>query len=583
MAGINRVRMPQHPEQEKKLNFFTDYLHYYLHFAGTLPGIELENPLSIAEKLLYQLRFNTGKDRCIPYIEVHCNRLLAYPEVYTNHFLLYASVRALIKSWKAIGHTLKQKYKALCDNLPQWTLLVSDLHVQLQQSMLNQAVDEVTQQILCEHTVSEHADSIIFYTQIIASELIFRRGTKDEAKGLISEIMPRNYKDFPYPAHVTSDEEKKIFFANKNVHDTLQAIKVFANTEAKDWKITFILEAISLGDTDKIVDFGNIRLLSLQSEEAKHIRDRLGLYPDPEVKAFIDRTDIVQCEVTVSAVKPETAYQRSLPFARRAVAYLIKRLNRNVYLNETDYFSTTDRINYGFMFPAIFRIPQLSHTEIEKIEDNAYQFFSRKRYNCQEEFLQYEGLYIDARRNEDADQLWRYLEVILHDRIKTFVSGAVLLLEKKIRRSLIGPYLRNTLHVFNSNANDLGITIEEQMEFIRTRKGLQALSKRIKSEWFRKAYKQMVAPLTSKRYREIRNFYYTAMEEAYELRNFDVHMGMGHYRATIKQHYTFNHLVNRFRQVVFIYIRSNPTYSLSQILAAIEADVIAQFGNYQKP
>lgn len=52
--------------------------------------------------------------------------------------------------------------------------------------------------------MEEHSDSIIFYTQIIATELLFRRGAKHEVRQLISDIMPDNYNNFPYPPNIST-------------------------------------------------------------------------------------------------------------------------------------------------------------------------------------------------------------------------------------------------------------------------------------------------------------------------------------------------------------------------------------------
>lgn len=51
MYGLNRIKFINSPIQEKKLNFFSEYFQYNLYSFGKIAGKEIENPLSLVEKI----------------------------------------------------------------------------------------------------------------------------------------------------------------------------------------------------------------------------------------------------------------------------------------------------------------------------------------------------------------------------------------------------------------------------------------------------------------------------------------------------------------------------------------------------
>ncbi len=581
MSGINRIKLPKYPLQEEKLNFFVDYFNYYLEFSGVIANIELDNPLSYVEKILFQLEHNHLNSKCINYIRNHSTKLLAYPKGYTKEFSAYRAVRTAFRKWIVAGG----KYPYITSGRQNLIQLLTALQQQLQKKMFESSIDQIIMQISCTHPPEEHTQAISFHTQIIASELIFRRRRKEEVRQLFYEIMTKDYKQFPYPSHIISDIEKKNFFKKKGTKETLKAIQYYYEKPAQSWQIFFIVEGMTLYKK-YVFQYGNCKLYSPNNYKLRKLKSTIIQSQDSLVNGLLNNHDIALCEVTVNSVMESTAYWEAVFQAKRTVNYINRRLGRSFSLIQGNYFFSANRKNYGYKLRDLGRIKMLNEYEIELIEDNAYQFFvGKNKYVAQAGFLQYEDRYIDGRDTENTSELWQYLEVLLKDsnsdkHVKATVSGAILMHEKNYRTNRIENYLKNAISFINSSANDLGISYEEQQLFFQGKIKLKALMNKIKSVFFKKAYKEMAAPLTQKQLSAIRRFYYSILEEAYELRNFDIHMGYGYQRAIIKLSYTFPALVNRMRWVLFDYMQKHPTLTLMGILTQLKSDIDKKYGKY---
>ncbi|NII26191.1 hypothetical protein HB364_13945 [Pseudoflavitalea sp. X16] len=576
MGGINRVRLPKYPDKEQKLNFFVDYFNYFLHFSGLMAGLELDNPLSHTEKFIFQLQTNVNNHQCIIYLKNHAEKLLAYPPSYTRKFPAYQPVRQALEAWVAAGGG--HNYIKL--QAPQLLAVFQALQLELSQQMMESACDQIITQVLCEHSPEEHVKGITFYTQIIATELIFRRKSKEEVRVLFNEIMGKDYRDFHYPPHIKTDEEKQQYFATKDVYKTLKAIIDFYQQPDQGWYVAYTVEDLILNKKDTFI-YGNCLVCSPSNFAMKGLRARLAKSKDPAIKGFLSKRNIAVCEVKVNSVKASTAHMLATVHAVRTINYINKVLDRGVRLNTANYFFSTDRVNYGYSLKGLGQPFTLQDFDIKVLEDNAYQFFAGKNFASESAFLQYEDIYVDARYREQTAELWRYLEVMLgKGKAKKFLSGAILLDEKTFRTSRLSSYLKNIIDHFNSNANDLGITFEEQVAYVKRATNLKGLAKKIQSIFFKQAYQQMVDRLTKQRLQRIRQHYYSLLEEAYELRNADIHTGYSHDRAKVKLFYSFPILVNRMRWVLFSYIRKHPTMTLPQIITQIEKDILAKFGPF---
>lgn len=65
---MSRISILTNPDKlvEEKANFFADWFHYFTSNVGQSYEFELENPLAIVDKIIYQLQNNPK--HCAPYV-----------------------------------------------------------------------------------------------------------------------------------------------------------------------------------------------------------------------------------------------------------------------------------------------------------------------------------------------------------------------------------------------------------------------------------------------------------------------------------------------------------------------------------
>src|SRR6185312_4827854 len=83
---------------EEKVNFFADWFHYCVDNIGRNEELELENPLSLVDKILYQ--FENGKpDKRVGYLVHYFSRSFFTDDAYLSTFSEYSEVKPHVLSF----------------------------------------------------------------------------------------------------------------------------------------------------------------------------------------------------------------------------------------------------------------------------------------------------------------------------------------------------------------------------------------------------------------------------------------------------------------------------------------------------
>ncbi|MGF6848297.1 hypothetical protein QFZ51_003532 [Chitinophaga sp. W3I9] len=578
MAGINRIQFGQFPVQEMKLNLFADYYRYYVYFGGMFGYMELDNPLCITRKLIFQLQYNKDA-KCVPYVVNHFRKLKGYGIGYWSGFPAYKDVGKIFKVLQAE----KKLYKYIEKNLELIIAKLSLLERELNVDMLKKSAEQIKNMILCDHEAAEHLENIIFHTKIIASEIIMLRHSKQEALELFTEIMTKDYRQFPYPSHIKTDEEKQSFFRKKGIHQTLDAIIHFCETPQKEWNINFKIKNLVFPE-DYVFRFDQTAILPPSHVQNSPLMDRVKNNEDHLIADYFKGDAFSIAEVQANSVTYVGAYNRALKQLSYATSYMEAILQREIIVDKQNYFYSTNKCDYGYHFGSLYNNSyRITEFDQQKLNDNAYQLFDKVLSVAGKHFLEFEPVYIKAKVNNHVDALWHYLEILHNDEthhknLKSDISGALVLYDKKFRIDRIHEYLRNSLHVFNADYQRIGLTLEEQLQIVRREVDISTFSDKITSIFFQYAYKEMKVIKTKKWKNSLRDTYYSLMEEAYEHRNLIAHAGKFEDRAETKLTHTFPLMVIRYRWIVFDYMKKFPDKTLKQILAQMKNDVETELG-----
>lgn len=571
-AGINTVRFTKHPVQERKLNFFVDYYRYYVHFAGLLPDYQIETPLSLVDKILFQLNHNSI-EKCPVYLKNHFSKLAAYPIIIRKHFDKYNELISFYKGW--LSARAKSGY--LKDQLSTLLSLANELHKDLSDNMLKDSISFVTNKILCTHPLEKHQKDLQLHAGIVAAEIMMIRNSKAEARELFDAVMTNDYKKFPYPKHISTEKDRRRYFDEKTIVETLSAINDFSTVPILDWEINFKIDDLTLPH-DYIFMFNKVKIYPAGHFDKKTMVDSLLHSDDSFVQSFFKGSEYAIGEVQAQSVTYEGAHRKAVKELTVALDYVNQMTERSIRFKKGNYLFTTNRINYGYWFKEAYLNNIITHIDKMKLEDNAYSFFERISSKAKDDFLNMEADYIKARGDHNIARLWQYLEVMFTDGtqekgIKKFCSGALMLFEKQYRVPHIYGYLRNAIHPINSRAENIGLTIDEQTTFIRTNSDFKELRKKIKSDFFHLGLQDLYLRKTSKWVKSQRETYYSLLEEIYEQRNMADHGGKMNERAITKLTYVAPLLTARMRWVLFDYIKRFPNHTYKQIIQTIRNDI----------
>ncbi|MCK7556534.1 hypothetical protein MKQ70_16525 [Chitinophaga sedimenti] len=250
-------------------------------------------------------------------------------------------------------------------------------------------------------------------------------------------------------------------------------------------------------------------------------------------------------------------------------------------------FTSGRKKHYGYYFHDLGERPlvYLDEFNLDRVNNNADQVFKNNLSAAKDEFLKLDRMYQNALQNRLLSGIWRFIEV-LHkgldaNKKMSIISGAMLLGEQSFRKRRIYLYLQNAIHPINSSYQSLGITANEQSLYFRGGKSFRLLAKKINSDFFKLAHKELEARLTPSAIQQTRAYYYSILEELYEQRNLETHgTGQINLRAHVKLMETMPHIIYRYKWIIYANAKSYPSMTLPDIIQKIQQEVERNYGEY---
>ncbi|SFE63981.1 hypothetical protein SAMN05518672_108203 [Chitinophaga sp. CF118] len=578
---INRLKYNNELLNEK-VNFFWDYYDLFISLAGQLWNFELENPLSLVQKIVFQLDHNIFHAH--NYVPTYFDKLAKYDRKYLNVFKNIPNIHRHLREFKKINPL---KPKQLPEYRKKWfvnnraSLLVDFelLNSELQKSMLYNSVNGLIQLLQCSHPLSEHKEDIRFHATIIGSECLFTKKERKQPKRLISLINTSDYRPFPYPEGIVTQEQRKKYFSQKDFNKTYKGILDFVYVPTDIQYIICKVENLIFSNKD-FFKFGGVTFCSKDNKLLKELPEFLKEHDSGLPKAIYKNVNFSLAVVEVVPQDFPTATKIAIKKVDKALFYLNNVLETAHTVDRKNILFTSDFSWYGYNLSPNVKQDKLTKDDLDELNDNAYYFFEDKMFLSKDAFLQHEMEFILARKASDIYGLWRYLEILLFDRtketnkIKRYIADALVLSEKKFFDRYYNFHLKTALQ--DSTPEQLGITSEEHKTYWGKKYKISG-KENVKSEFFRDLYSQSKTHFTQKTRQKISDYYYTILTEAYEQRNSIAHSGISQERAITKMEFSFNNVVTRFRWLIFDYMKNNQRATLNEIFNMIKFDASKQF------
>ncbi|MBA7541101.1 hypothetical protein ES705_33408 [subsurface metagenome] len=106
MPTINQITHPDNLVQTK-VNFFADYFNFVTDNIGLYDELEIENHLSLIEKVIFQIENNL--DHCPKYLDCYFSHpILKKENKYFKEFKQYQNLQSLIQAYQQAGPPAKK-------------------------------------------------------------------------------------------------------------------------------------------------------------------------------------------------------------------------------------------------------------------------------------------------------------------------------------------------------------------------------------------------------------------------------------------------------------------------------------------
>ncbi|WP_130855594.1 hypothetical protein [Olivibacter jilunii] len=570
MYGLKRVKLPNASIQEIKLNYFAEMFQFNLYGYSVLADKELDNLPSLLHKILFHLRTNPVK-QANKYIRIYVEKFLQLSEGYLNDFEGHQDIMDLFKRYLNTGKPLS--LALLLDGRSK----LESLFDVLEKQFLLRNLESVIKMIQCGCDLSVHKTAINICIDAITSELLLKRRSQREVAGLFSEIFTDDYLSFPYPTEV-SEEEKKSYFQNRGLNECLKAIHSFYDKEERDMVLIFRIGGIAFSP-DTIFKHNNIQFLSSNHESMSSFHDFLARKKETIREWFELNEGDTLCLVPVRSVTVTNGINLALDRLRPTLSYIERIIDCRLILEKDAVFDTEDMKLFGWRLTAKRGSHLVSHYDLERLQDNAYEFFAGCDSQAKVEFLNQEPKFVEARLNTNVGLLWSYLEGLLTDVNDTgiieVISQALILHEEEWHGKMIASYVRNVLHPINTSAEDIGLTYEEVLNYGRRPELFDELVERASVQSLKDIIKRR--RITKNILLRHKKYYEHNLLEAYDLRNQRLHGNKINNRSHLKMKETFPLLVGRFRTIIFEYAEKYPNYNLGSIFKKIGEDYATLF------
>jgi len=552
---------------EKKINFFNDYFSFYAHYAGIFFETEIENPLSLVEKIIFQLEHNPKMGKACIYI----NNYLEHPFFTDNNFLSsFESFKILLEEINAFK--LEENKAKYVEDHETFLIKLKNVKAELSELMYQKAFERMLQMMTCKDELKEHEKEIKYLTKILVTEPLFKGRSKHEVQSVFLEILSNDIKKFPFPKTIISEEQRSEYLKTLNFPKQFHGIINFLDQEPVNKFLICKIFGASLSD-DSILNYNRVEFFGSNNSKIKLLKLNLEKGSKEITEMFFAGNNYLLAAIPIRVYKEEIVVENVLPELQDATVYLEIILDKFLFIDHESYVITTNFLNGGVKSNTRNGVKEVKKKEIEKFNDNPYSFLASYRSPAKDYLLQNERVFIDAAHYNNLEGFWRYLENLFIDNPKYIIETVAELIisnENFIRKNKLTHYLfQNTLpwsfdyHRFGIDGPDF-VLLTNELQKSET----QRFFERMDYPFFHeiKNMFSVHSPTT------LKDYYVRILRELYEVRNTIAHQNLIQGKAKIKLQHSIPEIVSRFRWVLFEYIRKYPDLDFKAIITKAKKD-----------
>jgi hypothetical protein len=413
------------PEIEKNVNFFADLFVFIVRNLGKLDGLCFDNPLSITEKIIYQIEENQE------YSSEYLKPLLNHPFLNSNQFLKnfrnYLPVQDEIERVKALT---KKEFKHWSYDNQYFLGNINKLAKELKRSMFNRSLKGIIAILKEQQWSHKNMDELFYHILIIATELLFKGYHKKDLENIFSAYIIKP--------------------AKKGFNNQLYRFKELYKSKPESQHFIFQVTGIKI-PISGVIKYDDVTFYSGQNIKFKPLLST--------AKESVFLKDFFENETAVAMVKIKfnsklIGQRDAVQSIKRALFYLNNNLGINAQINPYSFFHTPNfKINPGHKWERYGEDYRLNDYELKRLEQNIFTRLKNSSIIFQKHFFKNEFLYEYALSTSKSSDNWLYLETLLKayikesssTRIDEIVSDVLLYSVEKDNLDVLEEYLFNTI------------------------------------------------------------------------------------------------------------------------------------------
>lgn len=556
---------------QEKVNYCSDCFHYYVDECGSRKEFELENPLSLIVKIIYQIENNK------------CSRSVKY----IDHYLLHSHLQRndFIDQFKEFQefekHCIEFKNKKDKSGKIKWLQSnnsfldnLKRLKIELEKDMFKLSLQTLISYFNCEHDLEEHKSDMEFHSKMIASEFFFKGRAKKDINQVFNQILSRDLHRFPFPKDVKTKKDKLDRLKNRSLKEQFFGIFNLIERDKKLYTYIFKVYGIGFRNIEKL-RYNKVTFYPKDHKKFDNLRREMKNKYGNDSYFFTD-DDYIVATIRVSFYTNEAAKQEAISIIRSELNYLDVVFKRNINFDTNNFLATS---NFKSLFSGFSN--EKLHITIDKAKQE--QFNNNPHYalrtinsEAKKHFLAHEHLFINAISTKNISDLWHYLETLLlaknnSELVEDTVSDLILLNDQELKRWDLKLRIYNLTNPHSCSADILGLTVNEQNDAQRgLKKGvLSKLYSKVKYPFIQKLLKEYRKKNTSVELLIEKTYYKSIIFEAYEQRNFFIHQGIQNEPAIIKLNHSLLTLIARMRGIIVEELKKSKLASFPEVIGRL--------------
>ncbi len=554
---------------ERKLNFFHDWFQFYAYKLGKLHYFELENPLSLIEKIIYQIENNLNN--CIPYIDDYFSNSYFFDDLFLQSFKNYSEVKALLLIFRQQNSL--QKKKEWINSKPELLAALKDLKQDFQKNLFRKSLNLIISYITCRNNIEEHIEDIKYHTKIIVSEYFFNGITYNDIDKIFLKILSQNIKEFPFPPNLKTKLQKESHLKNIDTTNQLEGLYTFLFQKAEENIYLFRIYGISI-NTEFSFEYEGVKLFNKDNNLFKKFIKGKGTKARIFNDFFNDDEVYIIAIVKTAFQSPYTSRKYAVNEIKKAIEFLDAKFERTFRLDDRFYLYTNNFKRFGLSKDFKNENIILDEKDIYKLKENIFLFFKKPYSPAQEYILKYEHLWTEAQKTKNIADYWHYIESLLHTnndnkRVKRALTAVVLISENQRMKNELMNYLGQCLNVFNIPIKAWNLNLKESEEIVTEiiEGKIPGKLKQIDYPFLKELLNLVNSELDGSSYFNIHKYFNSIVNEAYAQRNFYIHSGLFDEKSYIKLDYTFPPIMTRFRFTILKAANYNKHLSFEELIS----------------